>query len=229
VAAPLVGNRYPTYYFRHGFSVTNPSSTASLTLRYLRDDGCLIYLNGVEIVRSNMPGGSIGYNTLATSAIGGADETSWHQTAVNPALLQAGTNVIAVELHQSAINSSDISFDLELISTTPQAPTPAVTLLSPADKGLSNTAAVTFTTSANDVSGLLSATLHLSSDLRSSTFSGPQQIQDTQLSADQPSTSVFQRSPRDALAPKRASIVAIHLPSGHTQHADPSQPFRRVW
>jgi len=208
-------NRYPTYYFRHSFSVTNPNSTASLTLRYLRDDGCVIYLNGVEIVRSNMPGGSIAYNTLATSAIGGADETSWHQTAVNPALLRVGTNVIAVELHQSAINSSDISFDLELISTPAQGPTPTVTLLSPADKGLSNTTAVTFTTSANDVSGLLSATLYLSSDLRSATFSGQQQIQDTQLSADLPSTNF-------------GSATSINI-DGQTPHAHGLMKFPNLF
>jgi hypothetical protein len=179
-------NRYPTYYFRQTFNVA--SSGASLTLRYLRDDGCVIYLNGAEIVRSNMPGGSITYTTLATSAIGGADESSWLQTSINPALLHTGTNVIAVELHQSAVNSTDISFDLELLSTPPQTPTPSVTLLSPADKGLTNITAVTFAASASDASGLQSATLYLGSNLRTVTFSGTQQIQDTQISADQAST-----------------------------------------
>jgi hypothetical protein len=52
-------NRRITYYFRRSFSIANAAALAALTLRYVRDDGCIIYLNGVEIVRSNMPSGTV--------------------------------------------------------------------------------------------------------------------------------------------------------------------------
>ena len=36
-------------------------------------------------------------------------------TNLNPAVLMTGNNVLAVEVHQSATTSSDVSFDFELI------------------------------------------------------------------------------------------------------------------
>ena len=62
--------------------------------------------------------------TLATTAIGGADESAWLQAPVDPSLLVAGTNVIAVEMHQQSPSSTDVSFDLELRATEAQAPAP---------------------------------------------------------------------------------------------------------
>ena len=114
-------NKYITYYFRRSFSVADPSLFAGLTLRYLRDDGAVIYLNGTEVLRSNMPAGSITAATLAPVAIGGADETTWLQAPAAASLLVTGTNVIAVEIHQQSATSSDISFDLELTAATSQA------------------------------------------------------------------------------------------------------------
>jgi hypothetical protein len=78
-----------------------------------RDDGAIVYLNGTEIFRSNIAAGTVNYLTLAASA--SDDGNAWFSTNVQPALLVAGTNVLAVELHQSAANSSDISFDLEFL------------------------------------------------------------------------------------------------------------------
>jgi hypothetical protein len=148
-------NKYVTTYFRRSFSVTNPSSIASLQLQLLRDDGAVIYLNGQEIVRSNMPSSTVGYNTLASTAIGGADESAWYTYSVNPALLVAGTNVIAVEIHQAAVDSSDISFDLKLTPTTSTSTTTTSNLIAPGatwrylDNG-SNQATAWSATSFND-------------------------------------------------------------------------------
>jgi hypothetical protein len=111
---PNSSNKYITTYFRHSFNVSNPAGLTSLTLRVLRDDGAVVYLNGTEVFRSNMPSGTIGYATLASTALGGADETTFVQASVNPALLLTGTNVLAVEVHQSGGTSSDLSFDLQL-------------------------------------------------------------------------------------------------------------------
>ena len=114
---PSSTNRFITTYFRRAFSVTNASAFNALTLRLLRDDGAVVYLNGVEVWRSNMPTGTIGFTTPASVAIAGADESTFVQTTISPSLLVNGTNVLAVELHQSSGTSSDISFDLQLIGS----------------------------------------------------------------------------------------------------------------
>ena len=58
---------------------------------------------------------------LAASA---AEESTLYTASINPGLLVAGDNVIAVEIHQDSPSSSDISFNFELTGTTAQASTP---------------------------------------------------------------------------------------------------------
>ena len=72
----------------------------------------------IEVARSNMPGtpaiDDIYYDTLASSAIGGSEESTFFEFSVDGNLLQVGNNVVAVEIHQGRTSSSDISFDLQL-------------------------------------------------------------------------------------------------------------------
>ena len=114
---PDANNKFITTYFRRAFNVTNASLFTGLTLRLMRDDGAVVYLNGVEVWRTNMPTGTVGFQTVASTAIAGADETAFVQTTISPALLVTGTNVLAIELHQSGGTSTDISFDLQLIGS----------------------------------------------------------------------------------------------------------------
>ena len=118
-----VSGRILTTYFRHAFSVESPEAVGGLTLRLKRDDGGIVYLNGTEVFRSNLPDGSVDYLTRAPLAAD--DGKSWFSTNVPPALLQAGTNLLAVEIHQESSGSSDVSFDLSLEA----APRPALRLL----------------------------------------------------------------------------------------------------
>ncbi|TWT85199.1 Inner spore coat protein H [Posidoniimonas polymericola] len=104
-------------YFRTTFNVTNADEITSLNLRLRRDDGAVVYLNGDEVVRSNMPGGVITPSTVASSTVGGSDESTFFEFAINPSRLAEGQNVIAVELHQRNDSSSDTIFDLELTGT----------------------------------------------------------------------------------------------------------------
>lgn len=115
---PDLFNKYITTYFRHSFEVADASIFSSLTLRILRDDGGVVYLNGAEAFRTNMPTGTITYTTLASSPVGFADEDAFYVFCVNPDLLVDGTNVLAVEIHQVGGTSSDISFNLELVGLT---------------------------------------------------------------------------------------------------------------
>jgi hypothetical protein len=108
------GNNFPTTWFRRAFQVADPSLVSALALDLVRDDGAVVYLNGVEVFRSNMPTGTITGATLAASNVSGADESTFYRREIAPALLVAGTNTLAVEVHQSGPTSSDVSFDLAL-------------------------------------------------------------------------------------------------------------------
>lgn len=109
-------NRYVTTYFRRAFTVTDAASFTNLLVRLLRDDGGVVYLNGAEIFRSNMPAGTVNYLTPAASIVGGIDESNnFYSASVGASTLVTGTNLLAVEIHQANATSSDISFDLELI------------------------------------------------------------------------------------------------------------------
>jgi hypothetical protein len=109
--------KYINTYFRHSFDVPDPSQYRGLKLRLLRDDGAIVYINGAEIVRSNIPSGKVNYLTRASSNVTGSDEDKFYEFFVDPRRLVVGTNVLAVEVHQSSATSSDLSFDLELITT----------------------------------------------------------------------------------------------------------------
>lgn len=102
-----------TTYFRHRFDV--PEEVPPMLFLWLkRDDGAVVYLNGEELLRSNMPDGEMGPETLASGAAledGRADPEIF---PVDAGLLSPGANLIAVEIHQVRPASSDISFALSL-------------------------------------------------------------------------------------------------------------------
>lgn len=123
-------SRPVTRYFHHSFAVADPDSIESLTLRFVRDDGCVIYLNGIEIVRSNMPAGPIRFTTLAVAPMGARAEREVHTRSIAPDLLVAGNNLLAVEVHQSSFVNPDARLDAELTGALRQIP-PTVNLLTP--------------------------------------------------------------------------------------------------
>ena len=112
-------NKHTTTYFRHSFTVSDPAQWPTLQLSVQRDDGVIVYLNGQEIFRDNLPAGPVSSSTFASSALGGASETELLTASVDPALLLTGTNVVAAEIHQANLTSSDISFDLSLAGPPP--------------------------------------------------------------------------------------------------------------
>ena len=107
-------NKAITTYFRREFTVADPFRYTNLVVRLMRDDGAVVYLNGVEVMRSNLPPGPIGPGQLADLATD--DGTLFYDRSVSPDALLPGRNVVAVELHQSSPESSDVSFDLMLLA-----------------------------------------------------------------------------------------------------------------
>ncbi len=130
------GARYPTTYFRHTFVVTNRAALTNVAVRLMRDDGGIVYLNGIEVFRSNMPDGPVTYSTLAAANVGGSDESAFFGGPIPPGLLLSETNVIAVEIHQDLPTSSDLSFSLELLANTPLGNLPPVAALNISASGM---------------------------------------------------------------------------------------------
>jgi len=124
-AGPSPTNHIITTYFRQTFHVDDPADFGSLLLSLKRDDGAIVYLNGNEVFRSNMPTGAVSHVTLAASTTSGPDETAWFSTSLNSNLLYSGANVLAVETHQDSAASDDLSFDLTLVGyqAPPRLPT----------------------------------------------------------------------------------------------------------
>jgi hypothetical protein len=112
-ATVLAGSPITTY-FRRVFVVADPTNYVGLTVALRRDDGAAVYLNGVELLRSNLPAASLNYLTPASAEVDGAGENIFYLTSVPTAQLLAGTNVLSVELHQVGANDEDASFDGKL-------------------------------------------------------------------------------------------------------------------
>jgi hypothetical protein len=101
-----------TAYFRSTFNVANPADYANLSLFLVRDDGAVVYLNGVEVFRNNMPAGGITYATKAVRNIEGDEEFEFAIHVVPASALVAGVNVLAVEIHQAIGGDEDMSFNM---------------------------------------------------------------------------------------------------------------------
>lgn len=126
--------KYVTSYFRRSFNITNINELSNISLRVKRDDGIVLYVNGVERYRNNMPTGTISFNTFA-AADASDDGNTWFTASLANSSFTSGNNVVAVEIHQRSASSSDVSFDLELnaTQTTPDVAPPVLTSLSPND------------------------------------------------------------------------------------------------
>ena len=107
----------PCYYFRKQFSLSSaPQADDVFTLDFTVDDGAIVYVNGKEAGRYNMPSGSVSYSTLATSYAPGNPDTG--SMTLSASLFKKGTNVIAVEVHNNQTSSSDILWDASLTLAT---------------------------------------------------------------------------------------------------------------
>jgi hypothetical protein len=106
--------KFMAAYFRKTFEISSVNEYKTVELEVKRDDGAVVYLNGVEVFRTNMPDGKILQDTKAASALSGGNESVYVSAILDVKVLQKGKNVIAVEVHQDNANSSDLSFDLSL-------------------------------------------------------------------------------------------------------------------
>ncbi|MBK8340718.1 MAG: metallophosphoesterase family protein [Flavobacteriales bacterium] len=112
---PNSSAKYITTYFRKTLNIPDVNAYAGYLLSVKRDDGFVVYLNGTEVMRQNLDQVTITYTTLAYQAIADSEEPKLMRQVLTPAQFVNGDNTIAVEMHQSAGTSSDLSFNLELL------------------------------------------------------------------------------------------------------------------
>ena len=114
------GVKYITSYFRKSINIPDASLYAGLTFLVRRDDAAVVYFNGTEVFKDTTLPPNPGYQQLASATLAD-DGNEYFAFTVNPALLVNGNNVIAVEVHQQAQSSSDVSFDFEAVGLGVQA------------------------------------------------------------------------------------------------------------
>lgn len=103
-------NTFLTLYLRKTFTIEDPKLLSRLALLVQYDDGFVAYVNGVEIGRASMPAGPVNKDTVGLDHEYTASSFSQNVNAAGLAALVAGTNVLAVEVHNVSLNSSDMVF-----------------------------------------------------------------------------------------------------------------------
>lgn len=98
--------------FRAEFEVDDLQEWESAVVTAWIDDGAIVYLNGVEVGRGNLPSGAISQGTYATAA----PRTSAASAApasftVPSSRLVEGTNVVAVQAHLNYRATFDVSME----------------------------------------------------------------------------------------------------------------------
>lgn len=106
-------NGYMSIFARKLFTVPNKGAVGRLFLRINYDDGFVAYLNGEEAARSASMAG-IGPPVPFDAAAGGHEAGAFEVFEIDAGLLENGDNVLAVEVHNTALGSSDLSFVPEL-------------------------------------------------------------------------------------------------------------------
>ncbi len=110
---------YLSLYARRTFEVADVSQTKLLRFEIDFDDGFVAYLNGAEIARQGLAGTPPTFDETADSHDAGT-AVSFDVSAT--ALLQ-GTNVLAVQVNNTNLTSSDLSMIPKLVSYADVCPT----------------------------------------------------------------------------------------------------------
>jgi lysophospholipase L1-like esterase len=114
-----------TTYFRKKIVVPWNQYFTNLNFRLTETAGAVVYVNGQEFYRTNLPPGPISYSTPATTNIVGDPEYIYYQNNFATTLVP-GTNVIAVEVHQNNATNSVLGFDMELLGGAWVVPPPTL-------------------------------------------------------------------------------------------------------
>ena len=117
-------DRTKAFYFRKKFNVPDPTKITSLNFRIRRDDAAVVWLNNdstptlVSADGTFNPPYTYDATTIATGNVPSATNTDNYLSSTIPiSKLIAGDNILAVQVHQTSLTSSDLVLDCELVAS----------------------------------------------------------------------------------------------------------------
>lgn len=106
----------PATYFRKTVNLSDtPTRSDIFLLNYQVDDGFVVYVNGKEAGRYNVPDGNITFNSFSVTYAGDTPLTGTLE--LSSSLFKSGSNTIAVEIHNNSYTSSDQYWAAELLTS----------------------------------------------------------------------------------------------------------------
>lgn len=111
--ATVINGAPLTSYYRTTLPIASLTGVKVLDLDLLVNAGAVVYVNGVEAGRINMPAGPVTAATPAAAYICCSEEARIKSLTVPASLLHAGSNRVAVELHAWAPAAGRALFDLK--------------------------------------------------------------------------------------------------------------------
>lgn len=150
---PDMQNSFSSLFLRRTFTVSNPGEVASLDLAAVCDDGFIAWINGREVGRSGVAAGEPRFDTLASVNATEPVRFQFFPVAAPEQVLVPGTNVLAVQVFNVSLGSSDLVFDAGLAATTRETGPPTIVEVTPAPGliGALNQITVTFSEPVNGV------------------------------------------------------------------------------
>ena len=110
---------YLSLYVRKRFDIPDLGALdKNLFMRVQYDDAFVAYLNGKEILRRNIRGNPPAYNQVASKSEGTVDRGASDTLPLSDsarALLKQGANVLAIQVHNHELDSSDLTLIPELV------------------------------------------------------------------------------------------------------------------
>lgn len=125
-------SNYSTLFLRKTIEVVDdPSRWTRVTVRSRVDDGFVLWVNGIQVQRRNAPDDPLRYNQTAPS--GATEPVNWVAFNLNtPAsVFRKGSNIVAVQVFNVALTSSDLVFDVELDVLQPDQLPPTLVSITP--------------------------------------------------------------------------------------------------
>jgi len=109
------------YYFRKKFTVADPAAYASLKFRVRRDDGVAVWFNGeaTPSVISADAAWTPPFPYASNPPPNSTNTGNYLEYTVPASKLVAGTNIVAIEVGQTSLTSSDLLLDCELTGIPP--------------------------------------------------------------------------------------------------------------
>lgn len=116
--ATVLASGKTVYFFRKKILIPDLSLLSDVFIHMVHDDGAIVYVNGLEAIRTEMiPMGTISLTTAARQSINETHENNFYTYKINSNYFLEGMNTIAVSLHNRSSSDNDLSFDCFISSS----------------------------------------------------------------------------------------------------------------